>query len=148
MVDQPSGEPVHFPIEAGKIAEFARAIKSDDSVYLDREAADAAGFANVLAPPTYGMVSAFFSGPSSRPPIDIDMRYALHAEQEFEYLAPVVATDVLTGVTRLTEEYEKEGRRGGRMKFYTFETTYTNQANEKVLLVRQILLQTSGAVQE
>jgi acyl dehydratase len=145
---QPSGTPVEFPIERGKIAEFARAIESPESVYFDREAARAAGFENVPAPPTYAMVSAFFSGPGSRPRIDIDMRYALHAEQEFEYFAPVVAGDTLTGRTRLAGQHEKQGRRGGTMKFFVLETEYTNQRGEKVLAVRQTLLQTAGTVKE
>jgi peroxisomal enoyl-CoA hydratase 2 len=141
----PTETTVTFPIEAGKIREFAAAIMDDNPIYRSPEAAQGEGFADVPAPPTYSVVSSFFQEGT---PLDmgLDMRYTLHAAAEFEYHAPVVAGDVLTGRSYISERYEKEGRRGGKMKFAVLETVYVNQRGEKVLTVRGTGLQTEGPV--
>jgi hypothetical protein len=49
-----------FPVEAGHILTFARAIGDDNPVYRDPEAASAAGLDGIIAPPTFVMGSAHF----------------------------------------------------------------------------------------
>ena len=140
--------PFGFPIEAGKIREFARATLDDNPIYRSKDEAKRAGFQNIPAPPTFAMAAVFFQTAESQAPLDIDFRYALHGEQEFEYLAPIVAGDELTGRSRISERYEKEGKRGGKMLFTVLETQYENQRNEHVLNVRQTLIQPEGALKE
>lgn len=80
-----------FPIEAGKIAEFAE----DNPVYTDTsgEAAAEQGFDDVPAPPTYTMASAFFScrqETERSPDLGLDLEHTLHGEQTFEYDVTVI----------------------------------------------------------
>ena len=140
--------PFTFPIEAGKIREFARATADDNPAYYSKEAAELSGFADVPAPPTFAMAATFFQTPESRVTLNIDFRFALHGEQEFEYLAPIVAGDLLTGRTRITDQYEREGNRGGKMIFIIIETRYENQQGSPVLNVRQTLIQPEGVIEE
>jgi len=138
----------NFPIEAGKIREFARATLDDNTVYRSKEDAARSGFADIPAPPTFAMASVFFQTPESQVPLDLDFRYALHGEQEFEYLGPILAGDQLTGRSRISDRYEKQGKRGGTMVFTVLETQYRNQRDELVLNVRQTLIQPEGALKE
>ena len=50
----------HFPVEAGHILTFARAIGDDNPVYRDEEAAVAAGLGGIIAPPTFVVAGAHF----------------------------------------------------------------------------------------
>lgn len=146
--EKPAEILVTLPIEPGKIREFARAILDDNPIYRSAKEAASAGFQGIPAPPTYSVVSAFFQESGSRLDVGLDMRYTLHAEQEYEYHIPVVAGDILTGRSRITNRYEKEGRRGGKLVFVTVETVYENQIGQKVLTVRQTLVQTSKTAEK
>jgi len=94
------------------------------------------------------MTQAFWEEGPRKPLLTYDVRRLLHGEQEFEYLAPVYAGDVLTGVSRVSDVYEKQGSRGGTMTFGVMETTYTNQRGEKVLISRSTLVETAAPVKK
>jgi acyl dehydratase len=76
----------------------------------------------------------------------MDLRRVLHGEQEFEYLKPVYAGDVLTAVTKVTDVYEKTGGRGGTMTFVVMDTEFTNQKGEKVAISRGVTIETGQVV--
>ena len=147
--------PPGFPIERGKIHEFANSILDDHPLYHDEEAAKAAGLPSVVAPPTFSFASAFF--PSPRPRArpeggtrieDLDMRFVLHGGQELIFERPLFAGDVLRGEPGETKSYEKAGRRGGTMKFIESETIYRDAQGEIVLRSRNTLIQTAGVVKD
>ena len=142
--------PRGFPVERGKIHEFANAILDEHPHYHDEEAARAAGLPSVVAPPTFPMALALFEGASDRPPAEVealDMRYALHTAQELVFERPLVAGDVLTGEPGELKTYEKRGSRAGLMKFVEFETIYRDQAGEVVARSRTTAVQTEGVVE-
>ncbi len=140
-----TGTPVTMHVERGKIREFARAIKDDNPIYFDEAyATQAAG--GIVPPPTFTMTLGFWDDGRSRPLLTYDVRRLLHGEQEFEYLAPIHAGDVLTAAARVADVYEKAGSRGGTMTFGVLETTFTNQRGQKVLLSRSTLIETAAAV--
>jgi len=80
------------------------------------------------------------------PDLKIDIRRILHGEQEFEFFKPVLVGDVLTGVAKVADVFEKEGGRGGKMTFVAVETEYKNQKGEKVALARSVVIETGQAV--
>ena len=128
-------------VERGKIREFAKAILDDNPAY---EADDPA------VPPTYTMAIAHWPAPKGGggagfAKLGLDMMRILHAGQEFEYLGEIKEGDKLSTSTKISDVYEKEGKRGGTMLFVTSETTFTNQRGEDVLISRNILVQTSKA---
>jgi acyl dehydratase len=140
-----TGEPVRMHIERGKIREFARAIKDDDPLYFDEEYArrEAGG---IMPPITFLQTMALWDDGKGRPRPPIDMKRALHGEQEFELLKPIYAEDVLTAVTRIADIYEKAGKRGGTMTFVVTETEFTNQRGELVARARQVGIETGQVV--
>jgi len=87
-----------------KIREFARAVFADAPQHTDVEAARAAGFADVVAPPTFAMVVQDHTLQQLLNQTDsgIVLARTIHAEQRFTYSRPIVAGDELTGQLRVT----------------------------------------------
>jgi len=142
-----TGTPVTMHVERGKIREFARAIKDDNPIYFDEvHATQTAG--GIMPAPTFSMTLGFWDQGRQRPLLTYDVRRLLHGEQEFEYLAPIYAGDVLTATARVADVYEKQGSRGGTMTFGILETTFTNQRGESVLISRSTLVETAAPVKK
>lgn len=137
--------PFTVPVEFSKIHEFARAVRDDNPIYHDADAAGAAGWSAVPAPPTFIQTAAFWAPTeaSLMRLLGFDRRYVLHGEQEYSYHRPLVAGDVLTGVQRIVDLQEKLGKRGGTMRIATLETAYTDAAGQLVLTVRSTTIETS-----
>jgi acyl dehydratase len=88
------------PYEVGreKIREFADAIGDGSPVYRDAEAAKAAGYPDVIAPPTFPVIVSFRASGEliTDPDLGIDYSRVVHGEQRFVYTRPVRAGDRLT----------------------------------------------------
>ena len=143
--------PLGFPIERGKIHEFADAILDDHPLYHDEDAAKAAGLPSVVAPPTFSAAAAFFpTEQAGRGPGlgSMDLRFLLHGGQELTFARPIFAGDVLHAEPGETRSYEKSGKRGGTMKFVEIETRYRDAKGEIVLRVVNTLIQTAGVVKD
>ena len=115
-----------FEYEVGreKIREYSNAVGETNPVHHDPEAARAAGFRNVVAPPMFCVVySAGAMGPAVLDPeLGINLMMMVHGSQEFEWGEPVVAGDVVTTEAKVRDIYDKNG-----MKFYVFESESKNQ---------------------
>jgi acyl dehydratase len=140
-----SGKPFRMPIEWGKVREFARAIKDPNRAYFDLELAQRE-YGGVPIPVTFLMTSAFWQDEESMPAVHFDLGRVLHGEQEFEFFKPIHVGDVLTGVTRVADVYDKTGGRGGTMTFTVLETTYTNNKGEQVAVARSVIVETGKTV--
>ena len=137
-----------FPVEAGKVREFARAVLDDDNpIYWDAAYARARGFKAPLVPPTFVQAASFWR-PASPAGAEPNLLRVLHGEQEYEYLHPIYVGDVLTVTTARMAEYEKTGRRGGTMKFIVNETTYTNQEGQVCVKARSTTIETGQEVKD
>jgi acyl dehydratase len=122
-------EPVTYAVGREKIREYARAVGETDPLCLDLDAARAAGYADLVAPPMFAVV---YSAPSVGPPIfdpEIELNFAMmvHGGQRFEWGVPAVAGDEITTTTSVKDISEAEGR-----GYYVFESVSTNQRDEDV----------------
>jgi acyl dehydratase len=81
-----------------KVREFARAVLADSPLSLDVAAARAAGYPDLVAPPTFPVVLQEFTLQQllSEPDAGIDFSRVVHGDQRFTYSRPVVAGDELT----------------------------------------------------
>jgi hydroxyacyl-ACP dehydratase HTD2-like protein with hotdog domain len=142
-----TGEPVTLHVDRAKIREFAKAIKDDDPLYFDEAHArrEAGG---LLPPVTFLETLRHWDDGRGRPRPPIDLARALHGEQEYELLRPIYAGDVLTAVSRITDVYEKTGRRGGTMTFVVTETEFRNQRAETVARARAVAIETGQVVRD
>ena len=87
-----------------KVREFARAVFSTSPINHDPEAARAAGYADVVAPPTFPIVvqEATLAQLLAEPDAGIDFTRVVHGDQRFSYTRPIVAGDELTATLAVT----------------------------------------------
>ena len=87
-----------------KVREFARAVFSTSALNFDPAAAQAAGYADVVAPPTFPIVvqEATLAQLLAEPDAGIDFTRVVHGDQRFAYTRPIVAGDELTATLAVT----------------------------------------------
>jgi acyl dehydratase len=87
-----------------KVREFARAVFSTNPLNIDPGAAVEAGFADVVAPPTFAVViqEATLKQLLDEPDAGIDFTRVVHGDQRFSYSRPIVAGDELTATLAVT----------------------------------------------
>lgn len=98
----PTTEP--YLVGREKVREFARAVLSTSPIGLDPEAARAAGYADVVAPPTFPVVIQEHTLAQLLADADagIDFSRVVHGDQRFSYTRPVVAGDELRATMTVT----------------------------------------------
>jgi acyl dehydratase len=140
--------PYEFRVERGKIEEFAGAIGDPNPIYHDPDYAAATAAGSIPAPPTL-LRSFLFETRDAVEALEVkDWSFIVHGEQEFEYLAPVVAGDVLSAQDKIISIVEKESRRAGKLQIAVIETTFRNQRGETVQLARRTLVETGKRIEE
>jgi acyl dehydratase len=136
---------VEFPVEEGKIREFALAVGDPDPVYLDPAAARAAGHHAVPAPPTFSIVAAHWRDQSAMVArLGLDLKRVVVGEVQWEYYTAIYAGDRLCGARVVRDVTEHAGRRGGRMTLITIETELHNQRGERAVRQRDLIIETGA----
>jgi acyl dehydratase len=81
-----------------KVREFATAVFSTSALNFDVAAAIAAGYADLVAPPTFAVVvqERTLAQLLGAPDAGIDFSRVVHGDQRFSYSRPIVAGDELT----------------------------------------------------
>lgn len=87
-----------------KVREFARAVLSESPLHHDPEVARAAGYADVVAPPTFAIVVQDLTLQQllADDAAAVDFSRVVHGDQCFSYSRPIVAGDELSGVMTVT----------------------------------------------
>ena len=87
-----------------KVREFSRAVFASNPIHNDVDAAKAAGYADIVAPPTFAIVIQQFTLDQLVAEEDsgIEMTHIVHGEQRFSYTRPIVAGDELTATLAVT----------------------------------------------
>ena len=87
-----------------KVREFARAVLATSPINLDPAAARAAGYDDVVAPPTFPVVvqEHTLAQLLGDPDAGIDFSRVVHGDQRFTYTRPIVAGDELTATLTVT----------------------------------------------
>jgi len=99
-----------YEVSRVKIAEFATAIGDASPLCRDRAAAQAAGYPDVIAPPTFAIVisTAGIARLMTDPGLGVNHAMIVHGEQSFTHSRPLHAGDVV--VTQSTIESIKQIR--------------------------------------
>jgi acyl dehydratase len=121
--------PTTYAVGREKIREYASAVGETNPLYLDVDAARAAGYDDVVAPPMFAVVYAARAvGPGIfDPEVGIDFAMMVHAGQEFVWGPVVVAGDEVTTTATVKDIADRGG-----MAFYIFESVSENQRGETV----------------
>ena len=131
--------PSTLTLERGRLRFFAQAIGETDPVYSDLDAARAAGYADLPAPPTFLFAAELDSGQSMAllELLQIPLAKLLHGEQGFSYHRPACAGDTITVRPRITAIYDKKG---GALEFVVKTAEARNQRDELVAELRTVIV--------
>jgi len=118
-----------YAVGREKVREYARAVGETDPLYLDVDSAREAGYEDVVAPP---MFAAVYGLPAVAialfdPEVGADFARLVHAGQEFQWGALVVAGDEITTTVTISDVSERAGN-----GFFVFGSVSTNQRGETV----------------
>lgn len=108
-------------VERGPLAFFARVVGSTDPAHTDVAAAQAAGYRDLVVPPSY-VFSLSSLAETDAPWVErlgVDLAKILHAEQRFEHHGHIYAGDTVAFRSQIKNVYEKKG---GALEFVERET--------------------------
>ncbi|OAA27775.1 N-terminal half of MaoC dehydratase [Frankia sp. EI5c] len=147
--------PATVVVERGQVAAFATAVTDTSPVHQRADAAAAAGFAAIPAPPTFTFAArllAAYDELRPAPPADaVDVTEVisalragggliLHAEQEFTYHAPVLVGAVLTLTGTVDDVRVTTGRDGRSRTFVRLRSEFRDEAGNLVVTEVMTLL--------
>ena len=155
-----------FPVEAGHIMMFARAVGDANKIYYDEAYAKTTEVGSIIAPPTFVQASAQFDPDyrlrptigepwfgSGRESTGVQQSRGgggtgLHAEQHYEYHRHPRPGDILTATSRPGQTWERQGRRSGKLIFTETITEYRDQHGELVVTARGVGVRTERPVEQ
>lgn len=139
--------PVTVVIDRREAQRYAYAVGDENPIYFDEEAAQAAGYRTLVAPPTY--VTHAVVQPRSADELRTDGLYrsgagvrlavsrVMFGGEEWDFAEPVCVGDEITATSRLAALDQKEGSKGPFVR-QVRETTFVNQFGAEVARSRQI----------
>jgi hypothetical protein len=161
-----------FPVDLTSIMLFASAVGETNPIYFDEAYAAKTPLGRVIAPPSFASAGAhwdpdyFLRGvrqiPPSRPkPAKPaaekseesggggggDLTRVLHGEQRFVYHKPMISGMRLSVTTHRGKSWEKQGKRGGTMRFSETISEYRDENGELVTTAISVGIVTGKAVQ-
>ena len=156
-----------FPVDRTAILNFAAAIGETNPIYWDAASAAGTPLGEVIAPPTFGVAAAHWNPnfglrgirripPRVEPPESEakprsggggGLARVLHGEQRFEYHKPMQPGMKLRVTTRPGKSWEKEGKKGGKLKFTETVSEYRDESGELVLVATSVGVLTEKAVE-
>ena len=120
-----------------KVREFAKAVFSREPTHFDVDKAQAAGFSDLVAPPTFPVIlqekalQILLADPDS----GIDYSRIVHGDQRFDYTRPIVAGDELTATIEVTKVQSLGGH-----TMVTSESRITDSAGKPVVVATSTLV--------
>jgi acyl dehydratase len=138
-------DPWPYEVTTTSVRAFARGVGYDDPVYFDVEAAKAAGYDSLPAPPCYLGTAVFipdkvdgrFSGPrNAGPRVSFGLKDVLDGGTETIYERPITAGDTLYVSSALADLEVKQSKALGQMLLVTTETVYRDGDGETVVRQR------------
>ena len=161
-----------FPVDLTSIMLFASAVGETNPIYYDEDYAAKTPLEAVIAPPSFASAGShwdpdyFLKGVRRIPPSKPKSKKAsggsggggggggggnltrvLHGEQRFLYHKPMSPGMRLRVTTRPGKSWEKEGKRGGTMRFSETITEYRDPDGELVTTAISVGIVTGKAVE-
>lgn len=126
-----------YVVSRAKIAEFAEAIGDPNPMYHDPDAARAAGYPDVIAPPTFLTIInlAAINEIVADPELGLDYSRMVHGDQSFSHARPAHAGDELALTTHIDEIFARAGN-----DFLTARAEIVDAAGELVCTTRAQLV--------
>jgi len=157
-----------LPVDRTAILNFAAALGETNPIYWDEAYAKTTPLGTVIAPPTFAVASALWNPDAglrgvrqipkrAEAPADAEKKEKraggggsarlLHGEQRFEYHQPLRPGMRLRVSTRPGRTWEKEGKRGGKLRFSETVTEMRDERGELVVTATSVGIVTEKAVE-
>lgn len=148
LIGEPLGEAVTAVVTRREAQRYARAVGDLSPIYFDEDAALAAGYDGLVAPPTF-VGHAVVEGSTLDDlredglwvdrgrKVRLGVSRTMFGGEEWEFHRPVLIGDAITAQRRLGAVEEKTGRTGPFVLLH-YETTFTNQRDEVVAVSRLV----------
>ena len=141
--------PFSFAVTEESIARYCRAVRNDNPLYLDPEAARRGPFGGIIAPPTF----IFMCAPARRNEVMHARGYASpeekadratpYAKAEVLFQRPVRPGDEIVSVIRLDDKYERRGN-----QFMTWHVSAHTATGDSVAEYDYTIIWRQGAARE
>ena len=127
-----------YEVSRVKIAEFADAIGEPSPLCRDRAAAQAAGYPDVIAPPTFAIVISMAGSAKAifDPGLGVNYAMIVHGEQSFTHARPLHAGDVVVSQSTI-----EDIRQIGAMTTLATVTEIRTMDGEHVCTARSTLVE-------
>ncbi len=132
-------KPIEFELGKELIRRLVQAVGDSNPLWQDEEYAQKAQYGGIVAPPWLLCALMTVSLPDSRPGSVLSLvpeippprKHILAGGGEWEFSLPLRLGDIITSRSKLANVFEREGK-VGKMLFFVYETSYTNQRGEVV----------------
>jgi acyl dehydratase len=140
LVGRPLVAPGVYEVSRAKIREFAEAVGEASPLCHDVDAARAAGYPDLVAPPTFAVIPAFRGLHEVTARTGAPLQAHVHGEQGFTHHRPIVAGDELTTTATLERARAVAGN-----TFVTVSCAVTDAAGAAVTTARSVVVIMGGA---
>jgi hypothetical protein len=135
-----------FPVEGGKIREFANAILDKSLIYSDYNYASSKGFSGVPMPPTFPVTNGFHIESDNYVmeltlKLGMNVATSVHGETEFIYERLVCAGETLRGEIHVGKIYEKKNDKGKVMTFVEMQNLFFDKNDKLVITVKNLFIE-------
>lgn len=131
--------PSVLPIERTRVKFFAQVIGETSPLHTNEAAARAAGYPDIVAPPTFLFAAELDSGAIDTllRDLKIPIGRLLHGEQGFTFHRPVCVGDTITVTSRIADIYDKKN---GALQFVVKQSEAVDQTGACVAELRTVLV--------
>lgn len=149
MVGRESEPTTGYEVSEYEIKQYCYAVDDLNPLYLDKEEAEKGPYSGITAPPLFHSVPFDRAAPlselredglpaagSGTLTVPLKVTRAMAGGADIEFVRPVRPGDVLTSRRKIADIYERTGRSGTKMVITIYETTFTNQKGEVVVIER------------
>lgn len=137
---------IRYQVDASKIRELAAALGDDNPLFQDKAAAQAAGYADIVAPLTFPTLFRFWGGTAAGAEtrsllqqMGANVLRILHGEEEYEYFSPLQPGDDISGELEILSIDRKEGG-SGAMDMVKTQATYRDQNGDIKAITRATMV--------
>lgn len=138
-----------FPVERGKVAEFAKAGRTPHPLFIDPTAAQAAGLPNCIAPVTFPSTFVFHIGAESAV-LELMVRLkmnparSVHGEIQFHGYQPLVVGVELEATLVVSSDEVRIGRNGVSRRYVGLDLLLHNHSGALVSKMENVFIETLG----
>lgn len=133
-------------IDRTAIRRYAQAISDLNPLYIDEEFAKKSKYGGIIAPPTFifDVSHDIFAevGEDGRDlsRVTIPNLNAVRGGNEYQVFELARPGDIINRRRKVTDIYEKKGKKAGKILFVVYETTYTNQKDKLLGVCRETMM--------